>query len=167
MQQGWWQEGPTGNEMGAQVQEDKAEEVGRGSEGGKGTENAGWKGLAANKQLKALWGSLWKTIPWTLTILSSTMMTFQNHGAACCTVLQKLMWPCPAILGFNLHLSAHSEQVTKEAVTSLWCNQYHLHLKLKGSLLSPHPSCLISWLWTKEVTAIEWRTGKVCAHHHN
>lgn len=72
-------------------------------------------------------------------------MTFQNHGAACCLALQELIRPCPMIPVFNLHLSAHSERVTKEAVTSLWCNQYHLHPKLKGSLLSPHPSCLTSW----------------------
>lgn len=44
-------------------------------------------------------------------------MTFQNYGAVCFKVLQELILPCPMIPVFNLHLSAHSEQVTKEAAT--------------------------------------------------
>lgn len=43
----------------SKIWKDKAEEMDGGSEGGKGIENAGWKkGLAANKQLKALWDSI-------------------------------------------------------------------------------------------------------------
>lgn len=42
-------------------------------------------------------------------------MTFQNYGVVCCEVLQELILPCPVIPVFNLHLSARSEQVTKEA----------------------------------------------------
>lgn len=101
--------------------------------------------LAAKERLKALGDSIWKTIPSTLRLLSSTMMTFQNYGAECWGVLQELSLPCPMIPVFNLHLPAPSEQVTKEAVLSLtitlWHNRHHLHLILKGSLLSPNPSC--------------------------
>lgn len=39
--------------------------------------------LAAKERLKALGDSIWKTIPSTLRLLSSTVMTFQNYGAKC------------------------------------------------------------------------------------
>lgn len=66
-------------------------------------------------------------------------LTSQNHNAVCCKVLQELILPCPMIPVFNLHLSGHSEQVTKEAVTLTEYNivaQPHPHLILKSPLLS-------------------------------
>lgn len=75
----------------------------------------GWQ---LSKLLKALWESEWKTIPSTLKILSSTVMAFQNCGAVCCKVLQECVLSCPPMPVFYLHFCVHSEQVTKEAVTS-------------------------------------------------